>query len=139
MNNYEKYRSEIEKFTCLGITFGFNKETEKFDTCYNIKCKGCMFFDIGNCIENKMKWAYSEYIDEPSEYIDDEPEETDWLNIPVDTPIMVSSDNMQWHRRHFAKYRDGGVYAWNDGFTSFTSESNNNITWWSYAKLAEVE
>ena len=96
MTNYEKYRSEIEKFTCLGIGFGFNKETEEFDACYNVKCRGCMFFDVGNCIENKMKWAYSEYI-EP---------EVDWSKVAVDTPILVSSDNKNWLKRYFAKYEN---------------------------------
>jgi hypothetical protein len=132
MTNYEKYRSEIEKFTCLGITFGFNKVTEEFDTCYNIKCRSCMFFDIGNCINNKMKWAYSEYIDKP--------EETDCSKVTVDTPILVrNSTDSDWYYRHFAKYENGKVYAWHDGLTSFTIYNNDFVAWWLYAKLAEVD
>ena len=127
MTNYEKYRSEIEKFTCLGIGFGFNKETEEFDACYNVKCRGCMFFDVGNCIENKMKWAYSEYI-EP---------EVDWSKVAVDTPILVSSDNKNWLKRYFAKYENKKIYAFKDGKSLWSS--NGEFVDWDYAKLAEVE
>lgn len=124
MTNYEKYRKQIEKFTCLGINFGFNEKTEKFYACYNTSCKNCMF--SGGCIENKIKWAYSEYIEQ----------EVDWSKVAVDTPILVSSDNIDWYCRHFAKYENGLFYVWDDGRTSYTTNAKST---WEYAKLVEVE
>lgn len=61
--------------------------------------------------------------------------EVDWSEVKVDTPILVSTDAETWERRHFAKYEDGEVRAWNNGHTSFTE---NNSLIWKYAKLAEV-
>lgn len=131
MTNYEHYKEQIEKFTRLGITFGLDKETKKFDTCYNVECKNCIFHDVG-CINNKIKWADEEYIESE--------EQVNWSELPVDTPILVKdSISRNWERRHFAKYVDGGVYAWNDGLTSFTTYSDDFVTLWSYAKLAEVD
>ena len=53
----------------------------------------------------------------------------------VDTPILVkNSKNDCWHERHFAKYVNGRVYAWNDGKTSWTEDG---VIAWEYAKLAE--
>ena len=120
MTNYEKYKNDIEKFTCLGINFGFNKKTKEINSCYNTDCENCIF--SGKCIENKMKWAYSEYIEH----------EIDWSNMPVDTAIWVSDDNMNWMVRHFAEYEDNTIYAWADGKTSYTTYTMDS---WAYAKL----
>jgi hypothetical protein len=62
----------------------------------------------------------------------------DWSKIPVDTKVLVSEDGKEWSRRHFAKYEDGKVYCFNDGFTSFTIVNCahlSNATLWEYAKL----
>lgn len=123
MTNYEKYRKQIEKFTCLGINFGFNEKTEKFYACYNTSCENCMF--SGGCIENKIKWAYSEYIES----------KVDWSKVAVDTPILVSNNNVDWSTRHFAKYADGKVRAWVNGRTSYTTD---RMFSWEYAKLADA-
>lgn len=64
-----------------------------------------------------------------------EEHEIDWYKVAVDTPILVrDSENDYWHERHFAKYVNGRVYAWNDGKTSWTKDG---VTAWEYAKLAE--
>ena len=64
-----------------------------------------------------------------------EEHEIDWYKVAVDTPILVkSSENDYWHERHFAKYVNGRVYAWNDGKTSWTEDG---VIAWKYAKLAE--
>lgn len=78
-------------------------------------------------------WLLEEY-EEP-----EEPEEpkTDWSKVEVDTPILVRDYECQvWFRRYFAEYKDGVVYAWNGGGTSW---SVNIMTDWKYAKLAESE
>ena len=125
MTNYEKYKNEIDKFTCLGISFGFNKKTKKFDACYNIAdCENCMFYNGRSCLDKKMKWAYSEYI-EPT---------VDWAKVPVDTPILVNNSIcLDWVRNHFAKYENGRVYAWEGGKTSYTTDKT---CYWKYAKLS---
>ena len=64
-----------------------------------------------------------------------EEHETDWSKVAVDTPILVRGcDNDVWRKRHFAKYKDGKVYAWNLSRTSWTG---TDMTAWKYAKLAE--
>lgn len=62
-------------------------------------------------------------------------EEVDWAEVAVDTPILVSNDNVNWCCRHFAKYEDNMIYAWGGGCTSYTT---NEAIDWHYAKLAEV-
>ena len=42
----------------------------------------------------------------------------------------------KWQKRHFAKYENGIIYAWNNGETSWTTEG---MVDWKYAKLAEDE
>ena len=59
----------------------------------------------------------------------------DWSKVPVDTPILVrDKKNDEWFRRHFAEFKYGVVYAWDDGKTSWSSLTK---TEWRYAKLAE--
>ena len=60
----------------------------------------------------------------------------DWSNVPVDTKILVSDkEDKGWKRKYFAKYKDGKVYAWAWGKTSFTANNNEDVTDWEYAKL----
>ena len=66
--------------------------------------------------------------------------EIDWSKVEVDTPILVSQTedgDEEWIKRHFAKYENGKVYAWDGGSTSWTSKGN--MTGWNFAKLAESE
>ena len=64
----------------------------------------------------------------------------DWSKIPVDTKVLVSSDGKDWYRRHFAEYKDGKVYCFNNGATSFTAQGSEFLSGkvsWEYAKLYE--
>lgn len=62
-------------------------------------------------------------------------EETiDWSKVPVDTKILVSDNGETWFKRYFDKYKNGKIYAWADGRTSFSAR-NNDVTGWKYAKL----
>ena len=62
--------------------------------------------------------------------------ETDWSKVEVDTPILVrDTEDDDWHKAHFAKYKDREVRAWIGG-TSWTSKETYA---WKYAKLAESE
>ena len=131
MTNYEHYKSEIDKITRMGRMVAVEEKTGKITSCNQITCLQCMFdsCSAGNCDAAALAWADAEYI-EPN---------VNWYKVAIDTPIMVSSNNIDWYCRHFAKYENGKVYAWHDGLTSFTIYNNDFVTWWLYAKLAEVD
>lgn len=63
----------------------------------------------------------------------------DWSKVAVDTPIYVRAyKGNTWEKRHFAFFKDGKVYAWLSGVTSWTAENTNYVFSWKDAKLAEV-
>lgn len=63
----------------------------------------------------------------------------DWSKVPVDTKILVSCDGCNWFKKYFAKVQNGEIYAWDNGSTSWSvSNKEYCVTWWRYAKLAEV-
>lgn len=57
-----------------------------------------------------------------------------WSKVPVDTPILVSNDGLNWHNRYFSTFRFDSVFAWDYGATSWTTCS---VTKWKYARLKE--
>lgn len=63
--------------------------------------------------------------------------EVDWSKVKIDTPILVGEGDGDWVKRYFAEYKDGIVYAWCGGSTSW--DANNMMMSWKYAKLAENE
>ena len=107
------------------------RDKNKIRVCLGLKCVNCLFYDYSSertCDEVAMAWADAEYI-EPEE------KEVDWSKVPVDTPILVRDNHsIKLVTRHFAKYENGLVYAWDDGNTSYTTDS---MTYWDCAKLAE--
>lgn len=131
MTNYEKYKEIIELTLQRGENIAFNKDTKEVMSCQELECENCLFSHRYNkyyhCDMNKIKWLVAEYV-EP---------EVDWSKVPVDTPILVRDNHsIKWVTRHFAKYENGLVYAWDDGNTSYTTDS---MTYWDCVKLAEVE
>lgn len=61
----------------------------------------------------------------------------DWKNVPVDTKIIVShSTGSPDYCRYFAEYKDGKVYAWDYGATSWSSSAQSK-SWWEHAKLVK--
>lgn len=98
----------------------------------NVMCDECLFNNYGlSCYSDALNWLFSEY---------KKPEEVDWSKVKVDTPILVkSSKEAEWERRYFSKFKNGEVYAWNRGLTSWTADGECAITRWVYAKLAESE
>lgn len=63
----------------------------------------------------------------------------DWSKIPVDAKVLVSNDGEEWYFRHFAKYEDGKIYCFNNGYSSFTIKEVNyqHTISWKYTELYE--
>lgn len=62
----------------------------------------------------------------------------DWSTVKVDTPVLVKDyEDNAWTKRHFAFYKDGKVYTWDSGVTSWSKDSTDSTSWWTYAKLSE--
>ena len=126
MKNKEKYANEILEIACSGSSLAFDKTTNKVVPCNGLRCSNCLF--VRNCDEAIKEWCESEYVEPP----------VDWSKVPVDTPILVrDSENEEWRNRYFAKYKDGRVFSFSNGATSWSAVSNKNCVWWDHAKLAE--
>ena len=122
MKNYEKYADEIRKYK--GENF-----CDDFIEPYILKSINAKCIDTSctKCNLYRTIWLMEEY-KEP---------EVDWSKVAVDTPILVrQNEDGEWLRRHFAKYKNGNVYAWSDGQTSWAGD---RVTPWELAKLAESE
>ena len=125
MKNYEKYADEIRGYKGTRFCKDFVKPNIlKSEYCVDdMTCDAC---DVCRMIQ--AIWLLEEY-EEPKE------PETDWSKVKVDTPILVRDfEGSDWFRRHFAKYENGTVYAWDGGDTSWSGE--DVMTEWKYAKLA---
>ena len=121
MKNYEKYADEIREFD--GTSF-----CNQFVIPHILKSVNCFELDCTRCRMLQVMWMLEEY-KEP---------ETDWSKVAVDAPILVRDyESQEWEARHFAKYEDGVIYAWDGGSTSWTSKGN--VTEWKSAKLAKSE
>lgn len=129
MTNREKFAEKILDIACSGSRLAVNKATLEPTMCRKLECRDCLFDIHGNfdsCGDRADKWANSEYVEPP----------IDWSKVAVDTPILVRySALLEWTKRHFAKYENGKIYAWNDGTTSWSSEGYT--TAWGMAKLPE--
>lgn len=89
-----------------------------------------LFEAIERINDDDLNWLFTEY-KEP---------EVDWSKVKVDTPILVRDfEKAAWERRYFSKFKNGEVYAWNGGLTSWTADDEKNVCIWKYAKLAESE
>lgn len=128
MTNREKFAEQILDIACNSEKIAVDKKTMKPVSCNDIRCKDCYLEGrVGGCDDACKEWCESEYKEPP----------IDWSKVPVDTPILVrDSQNVKWLHRHFAKFEDGVVYAWEDGKTSWSSLTKTD---WKYATLADDE
>lgn len=63
----------------------------------------------------------------------------DWRSVKVDTPVLVKAyEQADWEKRYFAYFKDGRVYAWLCGTTSWSADNDEDVMSWDRAKLAEV-
>jgi hypothetical protein len=129
MTNREKFAEQILDIACKGDSIAVNKVTSEPMRCHGTTCKECLFRFNDNkfCRDLRKKWANSEYVELS----------VDWSKVAVDTPILVTYNGIhQWVKRHFARYENGRVYAWNHGKTSWTGEM---CTVCELAKLPDKE
>nr|DAW76126.1 MAG TPA: hypothetical protein [Bacteriophage sp.] len=127
MTNREKFAEQILDIACGGSKIAVDKATLEPAPCYKLACGDCLFNTHGYdyCGNEADKWANSEYVEPP----------IDWSKVAVDTPILVRDNSFsEWGKRYFAKYENGGVYAWSNGTTSW---SGDRCTPWKLAKLPE--
>lgn len=134
MTNKEKYYDVLMNHALAGVDIAIDKNTNKIMPCKMSKCSLCkcgQYRDL-TCGEYKLKWLNEEYI---------EPEpETDWSKVEVDTPILVRATKTGlWEVRYFAKYKDGKVWCWDNGKTSYTSICTVSIYNWNFSKLPTSE
>lgn len=128
MLNREKFAKEILNIACKGDKIAICNG--KLTACDDTHCINCDFRRPSDCNEKTLKWANSEYVEPP----------VDWSKVPVDTPILVRAhEDGVWTRRHFAKYKNGKIYAWSGGLTSWSVAGSFDVSDWKYAKLAESE
>lgn len=126
MTNYEKYETIIQN---IDGDFGVNKNTNLPESCEDLACCDCIAGKIVGCTKPIVNWLFMEYIEPP----------VDWTKVEVDTPVLVSNDNVTYCKRYFAKYKNGRVFVWEYGRTSWSAVDEDDIAWCTYAKLAEKE
>lgn len=119
MKNYEKYADEIRKYKgdnfCIDFVLPNIMESNDCDGVCDV------------CRMLQTIWLMEEY-KEPK---------VDWSKVEVDTPVLVRNrEDEDWYKRYFAEYKDGVVYTWVNGATSWNATC---MTEWKQAKLAESE
>lgn len=126
MLNIEKYMNELIQMGVINVDELVIVEGKpaicRATDCSRCEQEGCDY------VPKATEWLFSKY-KEP---------EVDWSKVEVDTPILVSEDAKGWNKRHFAGFKNGKVYAWHDGLTSWSAIGECERGW-KYAKLAESE
>jgi hypothetical protein len=133
MTNREKYAEQILDIALSGGSVAVD-EKGNFYKCSDLECKDCIFSraeqDDCYCGEKIKKWSEQEYVEPP----------VDWSKVPVDTKILVRvSEDEPWLKRHFARYENNIVFAWDSGCTSYSADGCDNVAGWKYVKLAEED
>lgn len=128
MTNYESInpkdiRTVFEKY------FTVNKNTNEINNCGEIDCSECLFYGRDSCGIVKKKW-----LDQPAF---DPEKDIDWLEVPVDTPVIVWNTDEEY-RRYFSGIKDGRFSAYSDGRTSWSSITGNTC-YWNHCNLYRPE
>lgn len=133
MKNKEKFAEEIFKIACTGDRIAIDTHSNKIVPCNSITCNRCLFYkrtlsSSGDCNAVIENWCNEECTGES----------IDWSTVKVDTPILVrNKKNEKWQKRHFAMYKDGSVYAWEFGETSWTASDSSRTSSWKMAMIAD--
>lgn len=113
------------------------REKERLTKCSTSACNCCECrldydnngFKIG-CDELEGK-----HPEEAVRIIEEWSKEIDWTKVEKDAKVLVSNyKGDSWIRRHFAKYKDGKVWVYERGGTSYTSQT---IESFEFSKLFE--
>lgn len=130
MLNIEKYKDKLVELCVIDIDRLALIQGQPRICNSSLLCNECLFNNnIDFCSGEALNWLFSEY-KEP---------EVDWSKVKVDTPILVKdTEEEEWQRRHFAGFKNGKVYAWHDGLTSWSAIGGCERSW-KYAKLTESE
>ena len=125
----EYIKKKLEMLNDLGRTSGH---------CNGILCDNCPLSPSNNKITDygchSLELLYPE---KAFEIVMNYEPKVDWTKVPVDTKILVKDyKDEDWKKRHFAKYENGKIYAYDDGKSSFTTDV---IASWSYGKLYKEE
>nr|DAN15474.1 MAG TPA: hypothetical protein [Caudoviricetes sp.] len=111
-----------------------NEKPSMFDDVDEVRISSCKkYIGITGVMAALPKLSANEVFD-----IAEELGIIDWMNVKVDTPVLVSSNGIIWYRRYFAKANYGDVYVWDNGTTSWSAKDNKDVTAWAHIKLAEV-
>lgn len=125
MTNREAYKDKLDNLLAAVVTLVDGEPV----LCKYENCSDCLFRESCGEEANRKKfsdWLNAEY-QEPS---------VDWSKVPIDTPVLVSSDGEIWYRRFFAGMRDGKPETFNSGATSWSVDDNRTCVW-KYMRLAE--
>lgn len=131
MTNKEKFLDEILEITVRhsnSLAAEVKTNGLRICGCGYVSCNRCLFGKKENsCTEVKMRWLNEEY--------------NNWKNVETDAKILVKNRSKDhWERRHFHKYKNGKVYAYARGRTSFTTSDCSIVSYpWEYAKLYDEE
>ena len=104
-----------------------------FDRRYSIRNSELKYLTNNGIVWNESDKRFKELMEmELIEYIPP----IDWSNVEVDTKVLVRDwDGSEWIPRHFAVYKKGRVYTWNNGHTSFTSRDKDDYVPYNQVKL----
>ena len=121
MKIWELNREEGRTYTAIGEFDGTAVEyVVKADSVGNLRCKDMSKIEENLALNRILEMEFEEVVD--------------WSEVPVDTKVLVSDNNLDWHKRYFSEYIDCGVYAFADGKTSWNM---TDVNMWRYCKLAE--
>ena len=122
----EYMEKKLEMLNDLGRTSGY---------CNGIYCNNCPLSSLNNKEITSDGCYLLEllYPEKAIEIVMDYEPKVDWTKVPVDTKVLVKKcKNDDWEKRHFAKYENGIIYAYDNGKSSFTTDT---IVSWTYGKL----
>ena len=129
MKNVEFYAKELAGLAVKGKDIAIRENDGLPCACNDLNCDYCLLsYDIDGCRDSLLNWAESEHI----KY------EVDWSKVPVDTPVYYQANILRnADKGYFAQFKNGVVYVWKDGKTSFTRRYRDDICSCQFVRLTE--
>lgn len=110
----------------------------KTGDCNGIACSSCPIVGdtpYANCyaLEEQEPLLAIKIV---SEIVEQKP--IDWTTLKLNTKVYVRNSLYdKWLPRHFKEYKDGKIYVFCLGRTSFTANGENDVTGYDYGMLAK--